>query len=301
VTTCARCDTELAPALLSCPSCHALVHAERLKQLANEAEAAEQAGALKPAMEKWQAALTLLPADSEQFKVIETRIADLTRRATPGKAKMLILGLGERRTVASAFVSFLFYIALFSEWQVALGIIVCIYIHEMGHVYVLRQLGLPASPPLFIPGLGAVVILKQSPSTPHADARVGLAGPVWGLGAALATYGLFLATKAPEWGKIAAFTALMNLFNLTPVWQLDGSRGFHALSREERWLVVIVIGVVFWLTQQRIVLLPGVIAIWRAFEKNAPAERDPSTLGTFIILLAALAWLSAIPIYGYHF
>jgi len=292
VTTCARCDTELAPALLSCPSCHALVHAERLKQLANEAEAAEQAGALKPAMEKWQAALTLLPADSEQFKVIETRIADLTRRATPGKAKMLVLGLGERRTVVSAFVSVLFYAALF-KWPVALGIIACIYIHEMGHVYVLRQLGLPASPPLFIPGLGAVVVLKQSPSTPHADARVGLAGPVWGLGAALATYGLFLATKAPALSQIAGFTALINLFNLTPVWQLDGSRGFNALSREERWLVVIVIGIVFWLTQQRFVLLPGVIAIWRAFDKNAPAERDPSTLGTFIILLAALSWLSA--------
>jgi Zn-dependent protease len=293
VTTCARCDTELAPALLSCPSCHALVHAERLKQLANEAEAAEHGGALKPAMEKWQAALALLPADSEQFKEIEARIADLTRRATPGKAKMLILGLGERRTVVSAFVSFLFYIALFGKWPIALGIIVCIYIHEMGHVYVLRQLGLPASPPLFIPGLGAVVILKQSPATPHADARVGLAGPMWGLGAAVATYGLFLATKIPAWGQIAGFTALMNLFNLTPIWQLDGSRGFNALSREERWLVIIVIGVVFWLTQERFILLPGVIAIWRAFDKNAPTERDPSTLGTFIILLAALSWLAA--------
>ena len=298
MTTCSRCNTELGPALLACPSCHALVHAERLKQLANEAEAAENAGTLKPAMEKWQAALALLPADSEQFTVIEACIADLTRRATPGKAKMLVLGLGERRTVASAFVSFLFYAALF-KWPVALGIIVCIYIHEMGHVYVLRQLGLPASPPLFIPGLGAVVILKQSPSTPHADARVGLAGPMWGLGAAVATYGLFLATKAPVWGQIAGFTALINLFNLTPVWQLDGSRGFNALSREERWLVVIVIGIVFWLTKERFILLPGVIAIWRAFDKNAPTERDPSTLGTFIILLAALAWLSAA--FGPHF
>ncbi|HTD62286.1 MAG TPA: site-2 protease family protein [Gemmatimonadaceae bacterium] len=300
MTTCARCDTELAPALLSCPSCHALVHAEQLKQLASEAESAENAGALKPAMEKWRAALELLPSDSEQSKTIEARVADLMRRATPSKAKMLILGLGERRTVVSAFVSFLFYIGLFGGWQVALGIIVCIYIHEMGHVYVLQQLGLPASPPIFIPGLGALVTLKQSPSTPHADARVGLAGPVWGLGAALATYGLYLVTKVPVWGVIAQFTALMNLFNLTPIWQLDGSRGFHALSREERWLVVIVIGIVFWLTQQRIILLPGVIAIWRAFEKNAPTERDPSTLGTFIILLAALGWLSSIP-FGYHF
>jgi Zn-dependent protease len=299
VTTCARCDTELAPALLSCPSCHALVHAERLKQLASEAESAETSGALKPAMEKWRAAMELLPSDSEQAKTIEARIADLMRRATPSKAKLLILGLGEKRTVVSALVSLLLYIKVFGSWPVALGLIVCIYIHEMGHVYVLQQLGLPASPPVFIPGLGAVVMLKQSPSTPHDDARVGLAGPVWGLGAALATYGLSLATKAPAWGQIAGFTAVMNLFNLTPIWQLDGSRGFHALSRAERWLVVIVIGIVFGLTQQRLILLAGVIAIWRTFDKNAPAKGDHSTLGTFVILLAALAWLSAT--LGYKF
>ncbi len=299
MTTCARCDTELAPALLSCPSCHALVHAERLKQLASEAESAESAGSLRHAIEQWRAAVELLPPDSEQSKTIESRIADLSRRAAPTKAKLLILGLGERRTVTSMLVSLAFYGFIFG-WQVALGVIVCIYIHEMGHVYVLQQMGLPASPPIFIPGLGAFVALKQSPPTPHADARVGLAGPMWGLAAALAAYGVFLATKAPVWGQIAWFTALMNLFNLTPIWQLDGGRGFHALSRAERWVVVAVIGIVFLLTHQRFILLPGVIAIWRAFDKDAPAERDPSTLGAFVILFAALGWLSSLPI-GYQF
>ena len=301
MTACERCGTELAPGLLSCPSCHALIHAERLKELAGEAEAADRAGDLQAAIEKWRIALELLPAASTQVTAINARIADLMRRTNPSKIEVLIKGLGQRSTFISAFISFVIYAGVFKSavpgvegWQFALGFIICIYIHEMGHVFVLRQLGIPASPPIFIPGLGAFVALRESPPTPHADARVGLAGPVWGLGAALAAYAVFLATHAPVWGGIAQFTGFMNLFNLIPVWQLDGSRGMHALSRPERWIVVVVIGIAFWLTRQSLLPLLGVVAIYRTFDKNAPAERDPSTLGTFIVLLAALSWLSTI-------
>jgi len=294
VTTCERCGTELAPALLSCPSCHALVHAERLKELASEAEAAERAGELPSAIEKWRIALELLPAGSSQVTAINARVRDLSRRLNPSKAEVLIRGLGQRSTFTSALVSLVFYALLFKNWPLAVGIIVCIYIHEMGHVFVLQQLGIPASPPIFIPGLGAFVALRESPPTPHADARVGLAGPVWGLGAGLVAYGAFFATGNRDFGGIAQFTGLMNLFNLAPVWQLDGSRGLHALSRAERWIIVVTIGIAFWLTRQRMLLLIGVLAIYRAFDKDAPRERDPATLGTFIILIAALSWLSSI-------
>ena len=294
MTTCERCGTELAPALLSCPSCHALVHAERLKELASEAEAAERAGELPAAIEKWRIALELLPVGSSQVTAINARVRDLSRRLNPSKAEVLIRGLGQRSTFTSALVSLGFYALIFKSWPLAVGIIICIYIHEMGHVFVLQQLGIPASPPIFIPGLGAFVALRESPPTPHADARVGLAGPVWGLGAGLVAYGAFFATGNRDFGGIAQFTGLMNLFNLAPVWQLDGSRGMHALSRAERWIIVVTIGTAFWLTRQRMLLLIGVLAIYRAFDKDAPRERDPATLGTFIILIAALSWLSSI-------
>jgi Zn-dependent protease len=296
VTTCERCGTELAPTLLSCPSCHALVHAERLKELASEAEAAERTGEVPVAIEKWRIALELLPAGSSQVTAINARVRDLSRRLNPSKAEVLIRGLGQRSTFTSALVSLGFYALIFKSWPLAVGVIVCIYIHEMGHVFVLRQLGIPASPPMFIPGLGAFVALRESPSTPHADARVGLAGPVWGLGSALVAYGAFFATGNRVFGGIAQFTGLMNLFNLAPIWQLDGSRGLHALSRAERWIIIVTIGIAFWLTRERMLLLIGVIAIYRAFDKRAPAERDPTTLGTFIILIAALSWLSSIGI-----
>ena len=45
-------------------------------------------------------------------------------------------------------------------------------------------------------------------------------------------------TDEPAVGAIAHFAAWINLFNLLPVWQLDGARGFRALSKLQRAMVV---------------------------------------------------------------
>src|SRR2546430_11600704 len=81
---------------------------------------------------------------------------------------------------------------------------------------------------MFIPGVAAFIRLKQYPTDRREDARVGLAGPIWGAGAAIAAYGVYLATGAGIWGAIAHVGAYINLFNLLPVWQLDGGRGFRS-------------------------------------------------------------------------
>ena len=94
---------------------------------------------------------------------------------------------------------------------------------------------------MFIPGLGAIVRLKQYPADPREDARVGLAGPISGLGAAIASYLLFLVTGWEGWAAIAKAGAVLNLFNLMPLGPLDGGRAFrsstrpHAGSRQRPW------------------------------------------------------------------
>src|SRR5204862_4392071 len=133
-------------------------------------------------------------------------------------------------TVASMFAFLGVYWTLYG-WPLALGLVVSIYIHEMGHVSVLRSLGISAGAPLFIPGVGAVVMLRERITDPLIDARIGLAGPIWGMGAAIAAALAGMLTGAAIWFAISELTAFVNLFNLTPVWQLDGSRGFHALNR----------------------------------------------------------------------
>ena len=71
--------------------------------------------------------------------------------------------------------------ALIWGWRFALGFVLLLFVHEMGHVIQLRREGIPASAPMFIPFLGAVVAMKELPKDAAAEARVGLAGPVLGL------------------------------------------------------------------------------------------------------------------------
>ncbi|HVQ28653.1 MAG TPA: site-2 protease family protein, partial [Vicinamibacteria bacterium] len=61
VEHCGGCGAELGPALLSCPACHRLVHADELKSLAAAAEQAEVAGDLVLARTQWRSAHDRLP------------------------------------------------------------------------------------------------------------------------------------------------------------------------------------------------------------------------------------------------
>jgi Zn-dependent protease len=176
-------------------------------------------------------------------------------------------------------------------WPLALGLVVAIYIHEMGHVAMLRKLGIAAGAPMFIPGVGALVLLKQHVSDPLTDAKIGLAGPTWGLGAALAALAVYLVTGARVWLAIAQLTGFINLFNLTPVWQLDGSRGVHVLARWERWALVAVIAVALLVTEQRLLFVVGGVAVWRALQRQA-GPGDTRMLATFVGLVVVLSLLA---------
>jgi Zn-dependent protease len=297
------------------------VHADALRALAAEARTATTAGRLPEARGRWEEVLARLPADAPQRATVLERIVEIDRRiaeerpgprpasdtpAAPwwrrgaaaagglgllllGKLKLLLLGLTKASTLLSMFAFFGLYWSVFG-WPLALGFVLSIYVHEMGHVLMLRRLGIDAGAPVFIPGVGAFVRLRQRVDDPRADAAVGLAGPVWGLGAGMVAYAAGLATGAPIWMAIAHLGGYLNLFNLIPVWQLDGARGFHALTRVERWLVVAALAVAWLLTHEGLLLIIGAVAAWRALERAA-GPGDRRALGTFLVLIAALSWL----------
>src|SRR6266550_8254955 len=294
---CPQCGTQIAPALLACPSCHRLVHSDALKRLAAEAERSAQAGDMSAALVAWRQALEFLPPDSTQHTAVSARILELSRALDSGpaatkhgspwgkgaagvgavgallakfkfvllfvltKAKFLLLGLTKGGTFLSMLLSAGLYWTIWG-WKFAFGLVLSIYIHEMGHVQALQRYGIKATAPMFIPGIGAVIRLKQYPAGPREDARVGLAGPLWGLAAALAAYVVYRATGIGVWGAIAHFGAWVNLFNLVPVWQLDGARGFRSLTRYQRWIAVAVIAVMWGATSEGLLaLLGGVLSL----------------------------------------
>jgi Zn-dependent protease len=175
-------------------------------------------------------------------------------------------------------------------WQFAVGLVISIYIHEMGHVVWLRRFGIPATAPMFIPGFGAFVRLKAHPATAGEDARVGLAGPVWGAGAALIALALGFATGHRALFGIAYFGAVINVFNLLPVWQLDGGRAFVALSRRQRAIAAGVLWVAGFVAGNPTYFLVAIAATFRAASaQGAPAEGDRNILLTYAGLVAGLA------------
>jgi Zn-dependent protease len=192
-------------------------------------------------------------------------------------------------------LSFGVYIGVWG-WKLAAGIVLSIYIHEMGHVAMLRHFGIPATAPMFIPGLGAFIRTRYYPKDIVADARVGLAGPIWGLGAALAAHALFLITAAPIWRVIAYYGALINLFNLIPVWQLDGAHGFRALTRKQRWWAVAAIGAAWLFSHQGLLLALLLVGGWAAFRGEAPERGDQRALLEYGFLVLVLSLLTALPV-----
>jgi Zn-dependent protease len=148
------------------------------------------------------------------------------------KLKAVLLFLGQFKllvTAGSMAVSLLAYASIWG-WTFALGFVVLLLVHEMGHVIALRREGIPASAPMFIPFLGAVVSSRSLGDDALAEARVGLAGPVLGsIGAGMCL--LIWKLTGHDYWRALGFTGLfLNLFNLLPVVPLDGGRAMAAMS-----------------------------------------------------------------------
>lgn len=336
---CPNCATELAPNLLTCPACRRLVHSDRLKELA---DTATKAANPSDALAAWREAIVLLPANTKQYETIQARISELGKvvdtlpaphpaagqQSGAGigsvaglgavglilwkfkalvllvlfKGKMLLVGLTKASTFSSMLLSFGVYWTIFG-WPLALGLVISIYIHEMGHVVALMRYGVKATAPMFIPGLGAVVRLRQSLDDPRQNARVGMAGPVWGLAAALGAWVLNLATGLPVFLAIANLGAMINLFNLLPFASLDGGRAFQSMSQSQRWLAVLGLGVIMSLTNGNevsgLLALLMIGGVFTTLAGKAPKAADRPGLASYLLIAAALTliieWLAPMP------
>jgi Zn-dependent protease len=318
-TPCANCAAGLAPDALKCPSCGRLTRAQEFEALSQHAKLAGQANDWHGAKAAWERALALLPPDSNEYRTVQTRIEHIDlqlsgksvwfkRFAKLGpvglilwkfkaiallaltKGKLLLLGLTKISTLLSMIAFFAVYWGLFG-WKFALGFVLSIYVHEMGHVFALRKYGIAATAPMCIPFVGAIVRMKQYPANVGQDARVGLAGPIWGLGAAVFAWACALITGLPIWYAIAHTGAWINLFNLIPIWQLDGGRGFRALTRKQRGIALGVSLVMWALTWETMLLLISIGAGYRLFSKDYPPEPDNMALTQYVGLIVLLSLL----------
>jgi len=177
----------------------------------------------------------------------------------------------------SMFISAAFYV-WFGGWWFGVGLIVLLFVHEMGHVLEAKRQGLPVSAPLFIPFLGALITLKQMPHNAWNEAKLAIAGPIVGsVGAA----GIWIAGVAYDSNHLKALAFLgffLNLFNLLPVVPLDGGRIVGALH-PVLWLVgfLALLGLVFVSPNPIliIILIFSGMELWQRWRtRNAPELQE---------------------------
>jgi Zn-dependent protease len=212
------------------------------------------------------------------------------------KGKFLLLGLTKLPTLLSMFAFAGVYWSLYG-WRFAVGLVLSIYLHEMGHMWAFSRFGIPTTAPMFIPGFGALIWSKVPILSARQDAVIGLAGPWWGFASALLAAGLSLATGEKWLMAIAHVAAVMNLFNLTPVWFLDGSHAHRVLGQQHRVMLLLTMIGLWYLSAETMFFI---VALGEAFRvvftrKELPGiEPDNGIFYQYVALLVGLGFLTLV-------
>jgi Zn-dependent protease len=189
-------------------------------------------------------------------------------------ALLLIAKAPALLTLSTALISVVAYsfIPGIGPW-VAVGLVVMIFVHEMGHVVEIRRQGMAATAPIFIPFLGAAIFQRSHAQSPMRQAQIGIAGPIAGtIGATVA----FIFYGQTHWIVLllwAYYGFLINLFNMIPFGMLDGG---WILAPVSKWVQVAGLAALayLWVTGGVsslviIILVIGLPMVWQRFRNRA--------------------------------
>jgi Zn-dependent protease len=194
----------------------------------------------------------------------------------------------------------------------ALGFVALIFVHESGHALAMRQQGLRAGAPVFIPFVGAIIAMKDLPRNAHVEAVVGIGGPAVGTLGALVCLGIGWITDSLFWYALASTGFLINLFNMIPISPLDGGRIVGVISRW-LWVAGYAVGIVVLVMTRSpllfLILVIGLFSLGRLRKGMAPDYYTvPGSLRVrmavaYFGLLAVLAtgmWVAQQPLAHLH-
>ncbi len=177
-------------------------------------------------------------------------------------------------TAGTMLLSVAVYAWIFG-WLYAVGFVLLLLAHEMGHYVAARRRGLNVGAPTFIPFVGAWIQLKDLPHDAETEAYVGLGGPLLGTVAAMAVYLYADAAGSQVWLAVAYSGFVINLFNLIPMSPFDGGRITAVLGPRIWFLgVPILLGLFLYWPSPMLLLVallaaPQLMAAWR-HDPNAP-------------------------------
>ena len=121
-----------------------------------------------------------------------------------------------------------------------LSLFACVLLHEFGHILMARHFGVRTPDVILLP-IGGLARLERMPEEPRQELLIAAAGPAVTLGIALALFGALRFLGAPldaasfELGQadlaheILQLNVVLLLFNLLPIFPMDGGRMLRAL------------------------------------------------------------------------
>ena len=191
------------------------------------------------------------------------------------------------------------------SWVIAAALIWGLLVHEYGHVLAMNRLGMGPARIYIIPFLGGVAKSQRLPQSEWHGVLVSLAGPAFGLLAAIPFFAGFIATGQGAWLLGAAVIAALNLINLAPAPPLDGSKALGPVLARihpmvERLAMMAVGGLVVWwglVTGRWILAAFLAIALighlrrgsWRPDGRPLNGRESALSVGLFIATTAACA------------
>jgi len=199
--------------------------------------------------------------------------------------------------VALAGASFAAYSYVFN-WQFAVLLIGCLVFHEYGHMRAMQKMGIKTKGIYLIPFFGGAAVQEGWCKTRWEEVYIAMMGPFYGLIMTVGFYILYLVTGYDTLAAAAAFSALLNLFNLLPIFPMDGGRvlkgvAFSMGTRVGIVALVASIGFGIYLMFAFNLALLAILTLMGAFELMASfKERHLSTLAPLTAFgnLTAIAW-----------
>ncbi|MFA6433002.1 MAG: site-2 protease family protein [Candidatus Paceibacterota bacterium] len=160
-------------------------------------------------------------------------------------------------TLISMLVSAVLYGIWLGPWF-GVGLVLMIFVHEMGHVIALRLKGMETPGPVFIPFLGAAIFVPAFKDR-DTEAFVGYGGPLLGSIGALACFAAWYWTgQKSEILLLVSYVGIfINIFNLIPISPLDGGRITQAVGTWFKY-----IGLAILLAYTVFARQPSLLIIW---------------------------------------
>jgi Zn-dependent protease len=227
-------------------------------------------------------------------------------------AWLLVAGkMGKLLTTGGTMLISMFVYSFVFGWRYAVGFVLLIFVHEMGHYLAARQKGLNVGVPTFIPFVGAWIELKDLPHDVETEAYVGFAGPIVGTAGAIACYWAARAYDSQLMLALAYSGCMLNLFNLIPISPLDGGR-ITAIISPKAWLFgVPLLTALFFYRPSPMLILIAVLAypqIKLALKKDGGASEKPAgyyevsteTRVNYAVFYLGLAGFLAVMSYELH-